>query len=555
VLSAGLALNAVDLWHPVDGASREIWRESDVAGIARNFAREGMNILYPRIDWRRDGPGYVEMEFPIYPYLIAIGYKIFGYHEEIGRVISYIATFLTLCLFLRLADLLLPPPGALVAGLFFVINPLVGRLATAIQPEPFMLLGYVGAAYAWIRWLSEGQWRWYVFALVCTAFAILAKAPAAHIGIVFLLFAIWRRGWTVFRDPRVWMFAVLALLPPALWYIHARGFWLTYGNSLGVSNHQHFVGLAALVRQQYVIGIGTIELASVWTKPGLLAVVIALLLAPIDAAAGYAMLWYAGVTVYYLVIAGTSAEKWGTYYHIVSVPPAALLVGYAAAVAWTRLRALDARTRSLAAGAFAVILGAAVLVLWAAPDRGRFVLAAITLVGLAAIIAGRLRVGATSPATRQPVAAAAILGAIVVAGTMLLRQTVLEEHPTTWAAKYTSARQFAPLMVPGARIAVSGGYCVTTTESAYELPWYLFLTDHKGYSLCIQDHTMGVVRDLIAHHVDYFIVDVAAQGQRPDFVAAMRRVYPVLAVTSDATLFELHQRGEETRSSVQAPNG
>ena len=35
------------------------WRECDVGAIARNFYIEDMNILYPRIDWRGDGPGYV----------------------------------------------------------------------------------------------------------------------------------------------------------------------------------------------------------------------------------------------------------------------------------------------------------------------------------------------------------------------------------------------------------------------------------------------------------------------------------------------------------------
>ena len=43
-----------------------------------NYYREDMNLLKPKIDWRGDGPGYTEMEFPIYPWLIAGFYKIFG---------------------------------------------------------------------------------------------------------------------------------------------------------------------------------------------------------------------------------------------------------------------------------------------------------------------------------------------------------------------------------------------------------------------------------------------------------------------------------------------
>ena len=50
----GASLRAVNVLRPVDTTS---WRESDIASIARNYVREGMNPLYPRIDWRGDGPG------------------------------------------------------------------------------------------------------------------------------------------------------------------------------------------------------------------------------------------------------------------------------------------------------------------------------------------------------------------------------------------------------------------------------------------------------------------------------------------------------------------
>ena len=79
---AGAGLRAVNILRPVDTTS---WRESDIASIARNYLREGMNPLYPKIDWRGDGPGLAEMEFPIYPWLIAVCYKLFGIHEVIGR--------------------------------------------------------------------------------------------------------------------------------------------------------------------------------------------------------------------------------------------------------------------------------------------------------------------------------------------------------------------------------------------------------------------------------------------------------------------------------------
>jgi len=61
------------------------WRQSDVAGIARNFYDGGFRFAYPQIDWAGNATGYVGTEFPILPFVAAICYKFAGIHEWIGR--------------------------------------------------------------------------------------------------------------------------------------------------------------------------------------------------------------------------------------------------------------------------------------------------------------------------------------------------------------------------------------------------------------------------------------------------------------------------------------
>ena len=51
----GAGVRAINIWRPVD---RPMWRECDEAGIARNYYQEGMNIFYPKVDWRGDTPGW-----------------------------------------------------------------------------------------------------------------------------------------------------------------------------------------------------------------------------------------------------------------------------------------------------------------------------------------------------------------------------------------------------------------------------------------------------------------------------------------------------------------
>lgn len=134
----GSGIRAVDVWRPADGRIRESWRECDIASVARNYYREDMNLFYPRIDWRGDGPGYTEMEFPLYPWAIAILYKIFGFHEVIGRLLAYVFSLLAMGLFFQLARYLLPDLAAIAASLFFVLSPLAIRISNSLQPEGLM---------------------------------------------------------------------------------------------------------------------------------------------------------------------------------------------------------------------------------------------------------------------------------------------------------------------------------------------------------------------------------------------------------------------------------
>lgn len=139
LLGVGILLRAVDLWRPVDGTVREAWRECDIAAVARNFYVEEMNIPYPRVDWRGDGPGFAEIEFPGLWWSIAGLYNIFGFHEELGRIIPFAFSIASLLVFLRLATRYLKPTSSVVAVAFFVAHPLRIRISNSLQPEAAML--------------------------------------------------------------------------------------------------------------------------------------------------------------------------------------------------------------------------------------------------------------------------------------------------------------------------------------------------------------------------------------------------------------------------------
>lgn len=206
VFLVGAGLRSTDLARPVDSGD---WRESDVSAIARNFSQEGMNILYPRIDWRGDGPGYAEMEFPLYSWTIAVISGFVGHQELVGRVIAYCFSIIAFLAFLLLARDLLPTWSALLAGVFFAMSPLLIKMATALHPESLMFAFYLISVLTFLRWLRKGSSADYWAALVFTALAILAKSPAALLGILFALLVMSQHGLGVIRQGSLWLFAAL----------------------------------------------------------------------------------------------------------------------------------------------------------------------------------------------------------------------------------------------------------------------------------------------------------------------------------------------------------
>ncbi|HLK10386.1 MAG TPA: glycosyltransferase family 39 protein [Candidatus Binatia bacterium] len=356
-LGVGLRLGAVD--RPLDHRLRTAWRQSDTVQIARNFYREGMNLLYPRIDWRGDGPGYVESELPVLPWAGALLYHLLGYHEAVLRLLSALCAVAHLLLFAWLARMLLAPAGALVATAAVAVNPLLVYFATAIEPEALATLLALVAVVLLVR----GR---LVAAGAVVAAAILVKPQA-----VYLLALL---AWRAARGPRRAgvVAALIAVVPPLLWYAWAHHLWATYGNSLGLSNEAHAIGLDMVLPPKFLEENLLWESAAVVTPLGWL--LIAAGLRERGEARTLGGWWYLAAWAVYVVAARTAGDPYGGFaYHAASVDPAAVLLGAGFAALWAgrgvppRWTWLARRRRRiagmLAGGTLAILLGAtAVLV-------------------------------------------------------------------------------------------------------------------------------------------------------------------------------------------------
>ena len=323
----GAGIRAIDVARPFDGSIREVWRECDVASIAKNYYRESMNLFYPKVDWRGDGPGFVEIEFPIFPWFVAVLYKVFGFDEVLGRALAYLFSLFTLLIFFRLSRYFLPDLGAIASSLFFILSPLAVRMSNRLQPEGLMFASYLLAAYAFIRWLDDNSWKYYCIALFATALAILSKATAAHIGFLFAILILTKKGLSVLGKTRVWFFAVISLLPAAIWYTHAYNFWLNYGNSLGLSNEYHWINWEFFSKSTSAPIIGRLEISYVWMPTGLILALFGVFYKRSEMVVKYSLCWLASVFIFYIIAARSAGNIALDYYHVFSAVPAALLIG------------------------------------------------------------------------------------------------------------------------------------------------------------------------------------------------------------------------------------
>jgi len=483
-------------FHPIDKAS---WRECDLGSVSRNFVSEGMDVFYPRIDWRGDGPGFAEMELPLYSYLTALTYKAFGVNDELGRLWSLLFSLGTLFFFFRLAREYLSTIPATIAFAFFAFNPLIVEESTAIQPEGLMLLAYVGAAYFFIKWLRTNSNADFLGAATLTALTLLAKASSAHIGIFFVILLLEKYGWEIIKQAKVWLFGAITLVPFALWYVHAKHLWTTYGNSLGVSNEYHWIGWDFFTNSYFIKGILKTEAIYVWVSAGILVAAFGIWRGYLDRTAKHGLIWLGAVYLFYIVASRTAADDWAYYYHAFSIPPFALLFGLGIKSIGEYARELgDSYGRSTV------------------PQR------LVQMLVVLLIIASTLATFAFE--ARQ------------------VRANVTEERvPSPGFVFAQGVKQQLPHDGP---ILVSGGHCRDNDgyQIAYNASYLLYWLDRKGWNICVEEQSVNNVSEYARKGAVYFVGEKKYLHEAFHFEQELRNVFAVTAETGDFVVFDLTRR-------------
>jgi len=210
------------------------WRQSDTAAVARNFHENGYRFAMPQVDWGGSTPGYVESEFPLYPYTAAIAYELVGVREIVPRAVSVVGYLLGACALYAFVNRVIGMDVALWSVAFFLFLPLNIYYSRAIMPEAWMIASSVGGVYFFYRWTQTSRVRDLLASGILVALAALLKLPALYLAlpIAYLAWLRNRRDW--WRQPALWVYACVVPVAVSGWYLHAHDLAVHGGVSFGI---------------------------------------------------------------------------------------------------------------------------------------------------------------------------------------------------------------------------------------------------------------------------------------------------------------------------------
>lgn len=219
--------NPVADWHA--------FRQSDTNAVSTIFARDSINLLYPRyfdisnIQSGTDNPsGYRFVEFPIYNAVQAGLFGVFGILalEQWGRLISIFASLAGACFVYLLVKRYASELAGFFAGLFYLFLPFSIFFGRTILPDPSMAASILGGIYFFDRWLEKSikykvlSIKYLVpfgLSILFTALALLLK-PYALFFTLPMAYLAWKAfGVDFIKKWQLWVFAILSLVPFTLW--------------------------------------------------------------------------------------------------------------------------------------------------------------------------------------------------------------------------------------------------------------------------------------------------------------------------------------------------
>lgn len=207
------------------------WRQADTAAVARNFIKEGFNPFIPKFDDMSkqanglDNPNrYRFVEFPIYNSLIALVWKFTGIETLYARLTTVVLTLFSTYLLYLIVKRFSSVTTAILSAFFFATIPYNVFYSSTILPGPFMVFSVLGLYYSFIKFQENEKVIYLIVSIIFANLALLSWPIAAFFFLPVLYLAFEKHKLNILKNPKLWIFALLSIVPLISWRIWILNF-------------------------------------------------------------------------------------------------------------------------------------------------------------------------------------------------------------------------------------------------------------------------------------------------------------------------------------------
>ncbi|WP_422126020.1 ArnT family glycosyltransferase, partial [Vibrio lentus] len=132
------------------------FRQTQTLSTIYNYFISGIDFLKPELD-TNGSHSVIILEFPLYQALVAFFMKVFGYHEEIARLLN---VFMIVCggvALAKLSEQYIQKGTFSVVLIFFLFNPSILFWSSTTIIDPFVLGATLVSAYLLFRWYQSPE--------------------------------------------------------------------------------------------------------------------------------------------------------------------------------------------------------------------------------------------------------------------------------------------------------------------------------------------------------------------------------------------------------------
>ena len=209
------------------------WRQADTASVSYLYAKDGINLLYPRyfdisvIQTGFPNPqGWRFVEFPFFNVAHALSYKYIGHFtfDEWGRLVSIFSALVTTFVLFLLGRKTIGSLGGIVSAFVYAFLPYNIYYTRVILPEPMGVMFATLGLYFGVVYFEKLKSRYLFLCSLFFACALLMKPFFGFyaVPLVYITFQKYPLK-KIFKQTRLLLALDFVLIPFFLW----RG-WMTY---------------------------------------------------------------------------------------------------------------------------------------------------------------------------------------------------------------------------------------------------------------------------------------------------------------------------------------